>query len=336
MAVTINNLWGAETGGLEEASASIGSPTASTTQAHSGTYSYRLTPGDTLDFSMFESVASAGNNHIIGFWIRFDTVDSGLTQDFLEIHDSGGKAIGLGLAFTDGNLRVTWVGGSTEYTSGPYFSDNTWHFVELYFQNLNSGDFEVFIDGVSKASNTARDFVNSGTVDTIKFATANVGGARSWYLDDMYWLSDVTDETDRLGGCEVFSYRSSKASATPDLTSGDALDAGQWADAQEIGFGETNVASYEAAGACTGNHTDHCCYINGQVCRFLEKNTVPGRVFACGLMRKLGNWDAVLDSREYQEHIEPHFGPKGINCREYPDTNAPSRQWCDLCKRGTP
>ncbi len=51
---------------------------------------------------------------------------------------------------------------------------------------------------------------------------------------------------------------------------------------------------------CTGNSTEHCCWINGVVCPYLEENTVEGRRWACGLLRKLGSWEAVYDSSEYQ------------------------------------
>lgn len=52
---------------------------------------------------------------------------------------------------------------------------------------------------------------------------------------------------------------------------------------------------------CHGNGADHCCYVNGQVCPFLEENTVPGRRWACGLLRELGSWDAV--------HADPRYQP---------------------------
>ncbi len=51
---------------------------------------------------------------------------------------------------------------------------------------------------------------------------------------------------------------------------------------------------------CTGNNMDHCCWINGAVCPYLEENTVEGRRWACGLLRELGSWEAVYASNEYQ------------------------------------
>jgi hypothetical protein len=50
---------------------------------------------------------------------------------------------------------------------------------------------------------------------------------------------------------------------------------------------------------CHGNGEDHCCYAGG-VCPALEFDTVPGRHHVCGLRRRLGSWDAVHASPEYQ------------------------------------
>lgn len=73
---------------------------------------------------------------------------------------------------------------------------------------------------------------------------------------------------------------------------------------------------------CHGNGDSHCCWFNGEVCRFLEENTVPGRRWACGLYRKYGGWDAALASPEYIQHVQPKFTAipalKGKNCRDWP------------------
>lgn len=58
--------------------------------------------------------------------------------------------------------------------------------------------------------------------------------------------------------------------------------------------------------------TSHCCYVAGEVCRFLEKNTVTGRVYACGLRRKLGSWDAVHADPGYRKYVQPVWDIHGI------------------------
>ena len=84
---------------------------------------------------------------------------------------------------------------------------------------------------------------------------------------------------------------------------------------------------------CHGNADDHCCYLGlDGVCKYLEENTVPGRRWVCGLMRKLGSWDAVLASDEYQRDLQPfydRYGDGTSSCRDWPD---PAKgQKCKTC-----
>ena len=81
-------------------------------------------------------------------------------------------------------------------------------------------------------------------------------------------------------------------------------------------------------GSCAGNADDHCCYIDGKACLYLEENTVPGRRWACGLRRELGGWDAVLASDRYKTDVEPHW-VEGLDCKSWP--NAERGQTCSTC-----
>ena len=83
---------------------------------------------------------------------------------------------------------------------------------------------------------------------------------------------------------------------------------------------------------CHGIGKDHCCWMAGKPCIHLEEDTVPGRKWACGLRRKYGDWDKVLSSEEYLLTVEPHFGPQGVNCRDWPDLA--EGQSCNECGLG--
>jgi hypothetical protein len=70
---------------------------------------------------------------------------------------------------------------------------------------------------------------------------------------------------------------------------------------------------------CHGNTEKHCCNLgSGGVCPYLEENTVPGRRWACGLMREYGNWDDVLASDAYKWDVAVWLEPKGIDCKSWP------------------
>lgn len=74
---------------------------------------------------------------------------------------------------------------------------------------------------------------------------------------------------------------------------------------------------------CTGNSQyGHCCWLgtHGE-CVYLEKNTVSGRRYVCGLRRELGSWDQVHMSDRYLTGVKPKLVEIGIreDCGDWPD-----------------
>lgn len=69
---------------------------------------------------------------------------------------------------------------------------------------------------------------------------------------------------------------------------------------------------------CHGNADDHCCWLQGAVCPHLEEHTVPGRRWACGLLRRLGDWESVIASDAYRQDVAPALEPLGYTCRDWP------------------
>jgi len=84
---------------------------------------------------------------------------------------------------------------------------------------------------------------------------------------------------------------------------------------------------------CLGRNLDeHCCWVDGKVCKFLEENTEPGYRWSCGLRRELGSWDAVITDSRYVNEILPLHRAKGMNCRDWPKPSAGGP--CKLCGAG--
>jgi len=76
---------------------------------------------------------------------------------------------------------------------------------------------------------------------------------------------------------------------------------------------------------CKGRNLDeHCCWVAGKVCEFLEENTEEGFRWSCGLRRELGSWDTVLTDPRYQP-LKIHFERNGYNCKTW------SSERCGLC-----
>lgn len=66
------------------------------------------------------------------------------------------------------------------------------------------------------------------------------------------------------------------------------------------------------ADSCHGNGIDHCCYVNGKVCPFLEEDALPNRYWSCGLLNKLGSWDKVHNDPGYLEFVQSRWDVVGI------------------------
>ena len=82
---------------------------------------------------------------------------------------------------------------------------------------------------------------------------------------------------------------------------------------------------------CFGNRDDHCCWVAGKPCQYLEEDTVEGRRWACGLMVELGDWEKVIASDRYKKNVAPIFEPLGMNCRDWPDGDAANSGTCVEC-----
>lgn len=73
--------------------------------------------------------------------------------------------------------------------------------------------------------------------------------------------------------------------------------------------------------ACDGTGSGHCCWLGGSVCDYLEENTVPGRRWACGLLRELGSWDLVYADPRYEavrQALDRNPSLVGVVCGDWP------------------
>lgn len=80
---------------------------------------------------------------------------------------------------------------------------------------------------------------------------------------------------------------------------------------------------------CLGTQDDHCCWLSGKVCVFLEQYTVPDRRWVCGLFRELGSWEAVYKDPRYVSQVKPFwdgFAP-GKGCGDWPLAGTT----CEVC-----
>lgn len=240
MAATLNGFWGAETGGLQECSATSGTVSASTTQIHSGAYSYSVSAAGYVEFDPFAVIRSQGEGVIVGFWFRMTAILA--TGNLLEWTDGTNTDFSINFTNTSHVLLLRDYNDVTRITGSTTISANTWYFVEAYVERNNSGAAEFWVDGVSQGTTTGQDFNAVTGTPAIRLL-----GPVTTYQDDIYCISGATAGTDRLGGCEVYSYRSTLNSSSPDV--GNSLNSGTWLNTQEMPWDTSAEATYTTAAA---------------------------------------------------------------------------------------
>lgn len=251
MAFVINNFTGAELGSTDDALDTSG-VSVTTSNKRTGTYSYLIGNAAAYsEFPCFPSVsgaADAGYGYVFGGAFRFSTITPASDRFFFEVYDSlSATVIKLGLD-TSGNLVVTdSTATKSTISSSPGISTNTWYYCKLYF---TATACEVFIDGVSKGTLTSKDY-DTGSAVTAFIIEATDGA--TCYFDDLYFGSGATSSADGPADAEVFSYRSTISSVTPDT--GNDLDLGTWALVQEVPWDLTSGhrAAYSGSGVQTGS-----------------------------------------------------------------------------------
>ena len=58
-----------------------------------------------------------------------------------------------------------------------------------------------------------------------------------------------------------------------------------------------------------GNNLDgneHCCYVDGQVCKFLETDAAPDRKYSCGIWRNLAAKTPPLGVKQVWDQVHDH------------------------------
>ena len=234
MALVLNNFWGAETGGMEETSAFSGVSVSSST-VRSGAYSYNFSGSADLTLDPFESVVDAGGDYVVGIAIH---IGIALENIRVSIRDSAATEI-LRLTLSTSNSTLRDSASNTDSGSG--VTGSAWHFYEIWFEASGTGNCTVYQNGnVLITSSNATDFDTGNPVADLFIDNT---GATPAYVDDIYFMSGATSADDRLGGCEIYSYRSSLNSASPDL--GSTLNTGTWLAIQTVPFSGSVGATYD-------------------------------------------------------------------------------------------
>ena len=136
--MTIYNIWGAETGGLEEVASADPGVSASATAARTGGYGYLIDNASGTDLEVHGAgnwTVDTGEVFIIGFWIQFETgvTPSGAWTFFECVDKNTNRLIALRMQ-TDGDVTLNDNGGTVATVTTPVSAD-TWHFFEIFWES---------------------------------------------------------------------------------------------------------------------------------------------------------------------------------------------------------
>jgi len=251
----LDNFCGFETGGLEEAQDTTNSPTVQTTTVRSGTYALKLAGAASAPTYDIAYLGTGGlTSFEVGFAFRTTTVIPTNDVDFFTGRDNlPANLIRLRLKATTGNVDLIDANNAVVGTITAPFTADTWHYIELFWQRLATGNAEVFIDDVSKLSVTSQDFETDRALNVYRF-TGDSTTAEDIYIDDYYHLRNAVVGDRYTSSFNVpRTYQDTNGGATE---LGNTLDTGTWANASETLLNETNVATYSTSNVTGGTTTD--------------------------------------------------------------------------------
>lgn len=79
---------------------------------------------------------------------------------------------------------------------------------------------------------------------------------------------------------------------------------------------------------CMGTIENHCCWLNGQECKYLIKNG-DGSI-RCGLLVEVGSWERVYKLQRYLRNVKPVLRAvfnDDTNCGDWPRVG----EKCNAC-----
>ena len=246
MALTLNNLTGFETGGLEEAQSTVGSPSAQSTVVRTGDYALALDNGDSYYWNIIGSGTDAGQKRIVSFHVRFSSLAPSIQSTFFLVVDNPVTVAAYDLRLdTNGDLVFTPNSGVATTVTNP-FTVNTMHRIDILWEEAASGTFDLWLDGSSKMSLTGQDLLAANPMALYNFSDLATGVV---YFDDCYSMTGATSTAEFLGsganGQEVFRYQNQTSSVTPDV--GNNLDVGLWLNSGQTPLSALSTSHYTAS-----------------------------------------------------------------------------------------
>jgi hypothetical protein len=244
MALQLDNFCGFETQGGHELTVSTGTPGYDTTIFRGfGATSLLLTgsAGENVDLASNAGTTSAGTGKIVSFYFRASSVNG--SNNFLQARTSSASIWSLAINVSDDG-KISFAGNAS---ASVVITINTWHLIQVYWDNVASGAVTIYVDGVEAINLTGEDM--SGTLEAYRFN--NSSASATHHYDDFACWSGAAGVSEFLADYSIKKYQAKGTSLTE---GGDALTNGTWdatGDTPGVDDADGTAAEYDG-GALSG------------------------------------------------------------------------------------
>lgn len=202
--------------------ASVGnSPQISSVQKRTGTYSLRITNGQSVRRAFLYPVLTCG----VGVAVFPNTFPTSNDNHRIEIRDAAGEIVIIISWSTVGNLRILRGDISTGVlvyeTSAPVINSGSWQHVEFKLvADATNGAIEVRVNQGTVVSLTGIATLNPGVgLPAQVLIIASNGVTQVWYYDDLFvWDTTGSNNNDFIGDKRVYTLFADSDTSVADYT----------------------------------------------------------------------------------------------------------------------
>lgn len=243
MALILHNFIGFETGGLEEAVSTGGTPEIDTAFPRTGRYALKNHgASDTYFVDPFLEGTDQGDYYVLGFGFRIDNI--GAQQNIFQAQDGAAGNLWILRITTGGYLEIYDNATSTFTSTTTVLSADTWYYIEIGWESTGTNDsMTIRLNGVTELVIATGDFNSGGTFTYYVFLAG--ASAAQWY-DDFYCYSGASSGSTNMLGPKtrvIGAYANTLEDSTDQGTT--LSNSTLWSSTSAIPFDTAAYAEYE-------------------------------------------------------------------------------------------
>jgi hypothetical protein len=247
--MAVSSIGAFNTNGLDQTIASSGTPNITATDPVANhTYSCELQTGDDIDLP---GGSTAGATRVFNWYAKVSDVTPSDEIPLAQFYDDVATLVCSIVLKTDGDIDLRNRLGTSETSFTPSITAGVWFHIEMRIDGLTASSLLRGQVNGNGATNVSSDLNTGGSyVDFTRLSGPDSGS-------DVHTVGPYVTQTTGVlftsgDNFEVFPYRSSLASATPD--DGDNLEgtSEQWVNVQEIPWDAADEGTYNNSAARQG------------------------------------------------------------------------------------